>query len=150
METINLTHCKFDYSIYKKAKKKATVIKFIILILISLLCLILFGHRDNWFTDDSVFIFEDYLLYFLLTWGIFLSDFHYDRISKRCSCFKNYSETISNDVFVEEQLKTIKELQEDPMKLSNYIISTNIRIHCLETYIENINSTIDGLTNILK
>lgn len=143
-----IPHCEFDTKTFQKTKTKANMIKVITLITLIILCLIIFGIRDNWFTECSQFIIEDYLLYFLLTFGLFISDICYKNILEKKEYFINTSENISKEEFQKRQLDVIKELANNPTKLSQYITAANLQIEQLQSDLKNTSIILEALLKI--
>ena len=148
MDRFEIPHCQFDTKTFQKTKTKANVIKVIILIILFTLCLLIFGIRDNWFTNYSQFVIEDYLLYFLLTFGLFISDICYKNIVEKKEYFINTSENISKEEFQKRQLDVIKELANNPTKLSQYITATNLQIEQLQNDLKNTSIILEALLKI--
>lgn len=77
----------FNDDNWNKSLRKATILKYIILLLTLLLSLVIFGIRDSWFTPYAVYLWFDYILYLVLTIGVSVSSVIKNYILKRSRCF---------------------------------------------------------------
>lgn len=78
---------EFNRKLWQKSRRRARKWKAFIIIITLFSAIVIFGFRDNWFTDAAIFCWQDYVLYLLLTMGSSCASAIKNFILFKSSCF---------------------------------------------------------------
>lgn len=82
-----MKYVEFNKDIWDRDKKKASILKVIIMSITLIAATIVFGIRDQWFTTQAVCCWEDYLLYLILTVGFTFASKTKNYVLNKSTCF---------------------------------------------------------------
>lgn len=138
----------FNKKDFQQHKTKSNIRFWLIIVTALVFGIILFGIRDHWGCEDQrLFIWEDYVLYILLTAGIALATYVKNKTLFAGGYFQ--TETVSEitqEDFVNAQIEILK----DPIKATKELLDLKFKYKFLSEQLGAQAATIEGLVAVLK
>ena len=106
-----MKYTEFNKDIWNSDKKKAHILKVVIIGITLIVAAVIFGIRDQWFTSQAVCCWEDYALYLILTVGFNFAAKTKNYVLSQSTCFVSRAEEpIGLQDYLQAQNSTIEGL----------------------------------------